>query len=76
VVLVGVEDLSGTSAKHFTFTYTNNISGTEIVNTVNMWVSVDSGLPIKQVIDGTANGTPYQAAQDITYDPSITIEAP
>lgn len=76
VVLVGTEDVSGTAAKHYTFTYTNDISGVTIQNTVNMWVGVDNGLPIKQVIDGTANGAPYEAAQTITYDPSITIEAP
>jgi hypothetical protein len=76
VILVGIEDLSGTSAKHFTFTYTNEISGVTIENTVNMWVGVDSGLPLKQVIDGTANGHPYQAIQTIKYDPTITIVAP
>lgn len=76
VVLVGTEDVNGTPAKHFTFTYTNNISGVDILSNVDMWVGVDNGLPIKQVIAGTANGNPYQAQQDITYDPSITIEAP
>jgi len=76
VSLLGIEDLNGVQAKHFQFTYTNTVSGVLITNTINMWVGVDNGLPLKQVIDGLSNGNPYHAEQTIEYDPSITIEAP
>jgi hypothetical protein len=76
VRLVGPEEVNGTPALAYTYTYTSTIEGTLITNHDEMWVGVDNGLPIKQVIDGELNGTVYHMEQTIEYDASIIIEAP
>jgi hypothetical protein len=76
VVLVGPESVGGVPALAYTFTYTNNVGGTLITDHDKMWVGVDNGLPIKQVVDGEVSGVVFHNEQTITYDSSITIDAP
>jgi hypothetical protein len=76
VQLVGPQDVNGAPTLVYSFIYTNTIEGTLITNHDQTWVSVTSGLPVKQTVEGELNGTAYHTEQDIEYDPSITIEAP
>jgi hypothetical protein len=76
VRLVGSEDVNGTPTFVYIYTYTNTVEGTLITSKVKMWVGVDSGLPLKQVVNGEVNGVNYQSEQTITYNSSIIIEAP
>jgi hypothetical protein len=76
VRLVGPENADGVPALAYTYTYTNTIDGTLITNQNKIWVGVESGLPLKQVVDGEISGTAYHSEQVIEYDSSITIETP
>jgi hypothetical protein len=76
VRLAGPEDVNGTPALAYTYTYTNTIDGTLITSQGKIWVGAASGLPLKQAVDGEAGGTAYHSEQTIEYDSSITIEAP
>jgi hypothetical protein len=76
VRLVGPEDINGIPALAYTYTYTSTVQGTLITNKDEMWVGVDNGLPVKQVVDGELNGVVYHSEQTITYNPSVSIEAP
>jgi hypothetical protein len=76
VVRVGPEDVNGTPAVAYTFTYTNTIEGALITNRDKLWIGVESGLPVKQTVDGEVSGTAYHSEQVIEYDSTITIEAP
>jgi hypothetical protein len=76
VVRVGPEDVNGTPAIAYTFTYTNTIDGALITNQDKLWVGMESGLPVKQAVDGDSDGTAYHSEQVIEYDSTITIEAP
>jgi hypothetical protein len=76
VRLVGSDDVNGTPALAYTYTYTNTINGALITNQDGIWVGVDNGLPLKQVVDGEVSGTAYHSEQVIEYDSGITIEAP
>jgi hypothetical protein len=76
VRLAGPEEVNGTPALAYTYTYTNTIEGALITNHDKIWVGVAGGLPLKQVVDGEVSGTAYHSEQIIEYDSSITIDAP
>ena len=76
VLFVGPEDVNGTPALAYTYTYTNTIDGSLIINHGKIWVGTAGGLPLRQVVDGEVSGTAYHSEQTIEYDSSITIEAP
>ncbi|MBN2086199.1 MAG: hypothetical protein JW748_13350 [Anaerolineales bacterium] len=72
----GPEDVTGTPALAYTFTYTNTVNGALITNHDKIRVGAASGLPVKQVVDGETSGTAYHSEQVIEHDSTITIEAP
>ena len=51
-------------------------ANTEISSSAKLWVSVASGLPIKQEVSGEFGGVKSVTVQRIEYDPTIKIEAP
>jgi hypothetical protein len=74
VQYLGQEDLNGVSTQVYSYTSTVDFSGQTVTSQVKMWVA--NGLPVHQEIDGDFAGIKSKTVQDITYDPSIKIEAP
>lgn len=73
----GTDTVNGEEARVYTYTSTTDLGGSgKVVSTVKLWVSAQSGRPIRQEIAGDAGGVKSNTVQTIEYDPSITIAAP
>jgi len=72
----GAETVNGEQARVYTYTSTTDLGGSKVVSTVKLWVSVKSGLPIKQEIAGEAAGVKSNTVQTVEYDKTITIAPP
>ncbi|NUQ38092.1 MAG: hypothetical protein HUU23_09895 [Caldilineales bacterium] len=72
----GSETVNGEEARVYTYTSTTFLEGSTVVGEVKLWVSVKSGLPIKQEIAGEAAGIKSNTVQMIEYDAAITITPP
>ena len=74
---VGTEAVNGEQARVYTYTSTTDVGGSgKIISAVKLWVSVKSGLPIKQEIAGEAGGVKSNTVQTIEYDPTISVVPP
>ena len=73
---IGPDTVNGTAAIVYQFTSAVDVGGQPIKSTVKVWIAKASGLPIQQEIEGDYGGIKSQTVQQITYDPSIKIEAP
>jgi len=72
----GAETVNGEQARVYTYTSTTDLGGSKAISAVKLWVSVKSGLPIKQEIAGEAAGVKSTTVQTIEYDKTITIAPP
>ena len=73
---VGTEAVNGEQARVDTYTSTTDLGDSKVVGAVKLWVSVKSGLPIKQEIVGEAAGVKSNTVQTIEYDKTISIAPP
>ncbi len=72
---VGPDILNGVPTSVYQFKEVFGSGSSQITSQVKMWINAQ-GLPVRQVIQGEFNGVKSQTVQDITYDPTIKIEAP
>ncbi len=73
---VGSDTLDGSTATVYQYEFTRQVEGAPLTSTVKIWVDSDTGLPVRQEIEGTASGAKLQTEQVIEYDSSIRIEEP
>ncbi len=74
---VGNETVNGEPARVYTFTSTTDLGESgKVLSAVKLWVSVKSGLPVKQEIAGEAGGVKSNTVQTIEYDPTISVVPP
>jgi hypothetical protein len=74
VQYLGQDNLNGAATQVYSFTSTADLGGETVTSQVKMWVA--NGLPVRQEINGEFAGIKSKTVQNITYDPSIKIEAP
>ena len=72
VALVGTDTVNGTAAQ--VYAYTTRLDNQAI--SVKLWVDTATGLPVQIQSDSQRNGETVHGIETITYDPSITIDAP
>ena len=75
---IGSEAVNGEQARVYTY-HLYHRSGralARVISAVKLWVSVKSGLPIKQEIAGEAGGIKSNTVQMIEYDPTISVVPP
>lgn len=72
----GEQDLGGVATKVYEVHQTMKVMGVESSSVTDLYVAVDSGRPVRQVIKATAMGQTSTTTQDITYVPDLKIEAP
>jgi hypothetical protein len=73
----GTDSVDGQPAFVYTYTATVDRGGTSPTNnSIKLWVSTATGLPIKLVSQGEVMGVQATTTQRIEHDPSITVEPP
>ena len=74
---LGSEAVNGEQARVYTYTSTTDLGESgKVISAVKLWVSIKSGLPIKQEIAGEAGGVKSNTVQMIEYDPTISVVPP
>lgn len=73
---LGTEDVDGRPARVYAYATSGEIMGIRSDSRVKLWIDADSGLVVKQVVDGEAMRIPSTTEQRYEYDPSIAIRAP
>jgi hypothetical protein len=74
VQYVGSEPVFGVQTDIYTFT--NTLPDSDITSDVKLWISQESGLPVRLESTNVAGGVTSTVVQTIEYDSSITVEAP
>ncbi len=70
------DDVDGRDAKVYRYDSQVTMMGITASSKVTLWVDADTGLPLKQEVDGEAMRTKSHTVQTYTFDDSIQISAP
>jgi hypothetical protein len=73
---LGEETINGEAANVYRYATVTEFSGIKVVSTSTTWVSKRTGLPIRNEVEGEANGVKSKTTQEIEYDATIKIEEP
>jgi hypothetical protein len=73
---LGEQTINGEAANVYRYATATEFSGTKVVSTSTTWVSKRTGLPIRNEVEGEANGVKSKTIQEIEYDATIKIEEP
>lgn len=73
---LGSESIGGRDAVGYAYDSKVEMMGITSTSSVRLWVDEDSGLPIRQEIDGEAMGTRSKTVQDYAFDASVEVQAP
>jgi hypothetical protein len=76
VQYVGAEPVMGVATDVYSFTSTLGGGEDVVKSDVKLWISKESGLPVRMESTGSGMGTTTHTIQSIEYDNTITIEAP
>ena len=76
VQFIGEEPVYGEATRVFSFTSTLGEGEGSISSDVKLWISIDTGLPVRMESNGTGMGVTTHTVQTIEYDNTIVIEAP
>jgi outer membrane lipoprotein-sorting protein len=76
VQLIGTEPVFGVSCDVYSFTSTLGEGEGAVSSEVVLWISKESGLPVRMESSSTHAGVTTTAEQSIEYDDTITIAAP
>ncbi len=68
--------VDGHGAKVYRYDSTVTLMGITASSRVTLWIDADTGLPLKQEVDGEAMRTKSRTVQSYTFDDSIQISAP
>jgi outer membrane lipoprotein-sorting protein len=73
---LGTETVDGTEARVYAYDSSITMMGFTSNSSVKLWIDADTGLPLKQEIDGEAMGTKSTTVQTYRFDESFEIRAP
>jgi hypothetical protein len=76
VSLVGTETVAGQAAKRYAAQVHYRDQVGAFVGRADLWVSTASGLPVRATFSGTYGERPFKADKTVSYDPSLTLDAP
>lgn len=72
VALLNTDTVNGAPAQVYAYT----LHAEDVISRSKLWVKTTNGLPVKLETASQFAGDQTSATQLITYDPSITIDAP
>jgi hypothetical protein len=75
-MLAHPETMDGIPTHEYKYQSNLNLSGEKYVSDNQIWISDSSGLPVHLETSGIIAGVQATTVQEITYNPSIQIEAP
>jgi outer membrane lipoprotein-sorting protein len=73
---LGSESIGGRDAVGYAYDSKVEIMGITSTSSVRLWVDEDTGLPLRQEIDGKAMGVSSKTVQDYVFDPAVEVRAP
>jgi hypothetical protein len=73
---LGSESIDGRDAVGYAYDSRVEMMGITSTSSVRLWIEEDSGLPIRQEIDGEAMGTRSKTVHDYVFDPAVEVRAP
>jgi outer membrane lipoprotein-sorting protein len=73
---LGSESIDGRDAVGYAYDSRVEMMGVTSTSSVRLWVEEDTGLPIRQEIDGEAMGTRSKTVHDYVFDPAVDVRAP
>lgn len=73
---LGTDTVDGADAKVYAYDSKVTMMGFTSQSAVKLWIDADSGLPLKQEIDGEAMGTRSSTVQTYDFDTTFEIRAP
>lgn len=76
VRFVGDEDVDGVACKVFSYDFDVKVMGFRSKGTSTIYLSKDSGYPVRVISDGEAMGQRTKTVVDYTYDPTIRVAEP
>jgi hypothetical protein len=76
VRFVGDEAVDGVACKVFSYDFDVKVMGFRSKGTSTIYLSKDSGYPVRVISDGEAMGQRTKTVVDYTYDPTIRVAEP
>jgi hypothetical protein len=73
---LGSESIDGRDAVGYAYDSKVEMMGITSTSSVRLWIDEDTGLPIRQEIDGEAMGTRSKTVHDYVFDPAVEVRAP
>lgn len=73
---IGSAEVEGRDATGYAYDSKVTMMGITSTSSVKIWIDDDTGLPLKQEIDGEAMGTKSTTVQVYDYDTPVSVRAP
>lgn len=73
---IGASEINGRDATGYAYDSKVTMMGITSTSSVKLWIDDDSGLPLRQEIDGEAMGTKSTTVQDYDYETAVSVRAP
>lgn len=73
---IGSAEVEGRDATGYAYDSRVTMMGITSTSSVRLWIDDDTGLPLKQEIDGEAMGTKSNTVQVYDYDTPVAVRAP
>jgi outer membrane lipoprotein-sorting protein len=73
---LGSESIDGRDAVGYAYDSKVEMMGITSTSSVRLWVDEDTGLPLRQEVDGEAMGVKSRTVQDYVFDPAVEVRAP
>lgn len=73
---IGATEIDGRAATGYAYDSKVTMMGVTSTSSVKMWIDDDTGLPLRQEIDGEAMGSGSTTVQDYDYETAVSIKAP
>ena len=73
---LGPSEINGHKVKGYEYDSTATVMGQSSSAHCKMWLDVDTGLPVRQEVDGSAMGHKSHTIQDYDFTSPVKIEAP
>lgn len=73
---IGASEVGGRAATGYAYDSKVTMMGITSTSSVKLWIDDDTGLPLKQEIEGKAMGTASTTVQVYDYDTPVAVRAP
>lgn len=73
---IGAMEIDGRDATGYAYDSRVTMMGVTSTSSVKMWIDDETGLPLRQEIDGEAMGTKSSTVQEYDYEAAVSVKAP